>query len=212
MLFLNILKQTPAKIHSNDLFHRGNELINQMIEAYKNDSNDIKKSANTLIAPLFELYMDHSEFVFNSLSKAFALDYYPKGTSLKSEIANKYLRVLNLHSNIWQESQAGIYELVESGKIVLTNNFGNTKYHNFQSSIKKNRPELMSVLNMVDAYLLSDIYALLPILSEENLIDPKMFDWKVVIELYQTSLCDFSDYANAAQILSDTRFKEAIAI
>jgi hypothetical protein len=65
---------------------------------------------------------------------------------------------------------------------------------------------------MVDAYLLSDIYALLPILNEENLIHPNMFDWKVVIELYQTSLCDFSDYANTAHILSDTKFKEAITI
>jgi hypothetical protein len=212
MLFLNILKQSPAKIHSNDLFQRGNELINQMIEANKNDSNDIKESTNALIAPLFELYMDHSEVVFNSLSKAFALDYCPKCTSLKREIANKYLSLLNLHSNIWQESQAGIYELVERGKIVLTNNFGNTKYHNLQSSIKKNWPELMSVLNMVDAYLLSDIYALLPILNEENLIHPNIFDWKVFIELYRTSLCDFSDYAYAAHILSDTRFKEAIAI
>jgi hypothetical protein len=65
---------------------------------------------------------------------------------------------------------------------------------------------------MVNAYLLSEIYALLPILDEEDLIDLNMFDWNVTIEHYQASLRDFSDYAYAAHILSDTVFKEAITI
>jgi Txe/YoeB family toxin of Txe-Axe toxin-antitoxin module len=104
MLFLNIIKQSPTRFHSNDLYQRGSEQINHIIEAFKNNSWDIKESANTLIAPLFELYMDHSEVVFNSLSKALALDYYQNRSSLKHDVADRYSRMVNLHSNIWQES------------------------------------------------------------------------------------------------------------
>jgi hypothetical protein len=212
MLFLNILQHSPSKIHPENLYQNGTELISQLIKVFKNDSVDVEESVKEFIAPLFELYMNHNQEVFNSLSKALALDYYQKSTRLKRDLSQKYSRTLNLQSNIWQESQGAIYELVESGKMVLTNNFGNTKYSNLQSSIKNDMPELKSVLNMVNAYLLSEIYALLPLLDEEDFIDLSLNNWDVIIELHQASLRDFSDYASAAHILSDTIFKEAIAI
>ena len=71
---------------------------------------------------------------------------------------------------------------------------------------------LAPVLEMVNAYLLSEIYAFLPILEEEGSIRINTENWETLKTKYREALHVFIDSAMGNHILSRLKFEDTLAI
>tara|TARA_R110002050_G_scaffold52190_3_gene119388 strand:+ start:2015 stop:2653 length:639 start_codon:yes stop_codon:yes gene_type:complete len=212
MIFLNIVQKSPAKIHSNELLRDAQKLIAQTVSDLNREDINIEDFAQSMIDPLFNLYMNHNEEIFNALSKALVLDYCQNFSPLKRDADQSYRSVLKRHCKVWQDSQAAVYELVASGKASLLHYNQQADYQTFHTNATEKMTSLEPVLAMVNAYLLSDIYAFLPILDEEGFIKIKPRDWQQLGTEYNQALERFVHFAKEAHFLNITNYEEAQAI
>ncbi len=212
MIFLNILRENPSKIHSQEVLQETNLLIEKMIEDFSSNKKALADFCQSRIAPLFDLYIKYNHEVFNALSKALASDYSRNFEDLKRDTNQSYRSRLILHCLIWQDSQAGVQELVSSGKEGLLSYNGEATYQAFSKNAREKNEFLQPVLAMVNAYLLADIYAFLPILEREGLIEISEKDWQNLIDDYADALDTYRHYALEAQILERSKYPQAIAI
>jgi len=212
MLFLNILHNNPTKIHSGALVADTQKLIRQIVEDLKQEDQDFEAYSQSLIAPLFDLYMRYNQQTFNALSKALALDYCQNFKGIARDFNKNYRHTLKLHCQVWQDGQAAVYELVEGGKAGLEQFNGSATYHSFYTNVTGEMTSLAPVLEMVNAYLLSEIYAFLPILEEEGSIRINTENWETLKTKYREALHVFIDSAMGNHILSRLKFEDTLAI
>lgn len=212
MIFLNISYNKPSKIHSEDLLTDANQLIEKLVQDFKAHKGNLVDFSSAFIAPLFDLYIKYNQEVFSAVSKALALDYSQNFEDLERDSHQSYRSRLILHCLIWQDSQAGVQELVSNGKAGLENYNGEANYRAFKNNAYVKNEALQPVLAMVESYLLADIYAFLPILDQERLIELSADDWHTLMEEYSEALDVFRNYALEAQILNKSKYPQAIAI
>jgi len=211
MIFLNLLRDNSAKVHSEDILQETNQLIEKMVKSFPSSQGSLQDFFAGFTAPLFDLYIKYNQDAFSAVSKALALDYSRNFEDLERDTSQSYRSRLILHCLIWQDSQAGVQELVSSGKAALKSQNGEATYHAFQRNADKNE-QLKPVLDMVNAYLTAEICALLPILEKEDLIEISEQQWATLMDQYADSLETFKYYALEAQILDRSKYPQAIAI
>jgi|GEM_PF-5287272 len=212
MIFLNILHNSPSKIHSKDLVADANQLIEKIVQDFKSHKGDLTDFSSSFIEPLFNLYIRYDNEVFSAVSKALALDYSQNFKDLERDSKQSFRSRLILHCLIWQDSQAGVQELVSSGKAGLENYNGEASYRAFKKNAYERNKALQPVLAMVESYILADLYAFLPILGQEGMIKISEEKWQTLIEEYSETLDVFRNYALEAQILNKAKYPQAIAI
>jgi hypothetical protein len=212
MIFLNIVHTTPSKLHSASLLKDAQQLIKQIISKLNSEGTLVEDYGKSMIAPLFDLYMNHNHEIFNAISKALVLDYCQKFSALKRDTNQSFRSILKMHCNVWQESQQGVQELVTGGKSALLQFNKQASYQALYTNAKDKMPSLQPVLEMVNAYLLADIYAFLPVLDEEGSISINSRNWEALTANYHQALEQFIVFAKEAHLLSSAKLEEALAI
>lgn len=212
MIFLNIVHTTPTKLHSASLVRDAQQLIEQIISKLNTEGIIIEDYGKSLIAPLFDLYMNHNQEIFNAISKALVLDYCQSFSLLKRDTNQSYRSILKMHCKIWQESQPGVQELVSGGKSALLQFHDQANYQTFYRNATEKMPSLQPVLEMVNAYLLADIYAFLPILDEEGSISISFRNWEALTVNYHQALEQFIVFASEAHLISSAKLEEVLAV
>lgn len=210
MLFLNILHKNPQRLHSAELVKAGQKFISKMIEEQKLNAVNLELVSQNLKADLFDLYMEYNEEVFNPMSKALSQDYCRNLAKLEKDQNEVFLSTLHLHCKTWQACQGGVSELVQSGKHGMEAYNGRASYANFAANVSSKLTDLQPILNMVDAYLLADLYAFWPILADEAKIE--ITDWSKFTESYKRALKQFTQLAKETHLLAETNVAELVAI
>tara|TARA_R110002050_G_scaffold110740_6_gene223240 strand:+ start:920 stop:1558 length:639 start_codon:yes stop_codon:yes gene_type:complete len=212
MIFLNIVHTSPSKLHSASLIKDAQQLIQQIISKLNTEGIAVEDCGKSMIAPLFDLYMNHNQEVFNALSKALVLDYCRNFNLLKRDTNQSFRSTLKMHCKVWQESQPGVQELVSVGKNSLLQFNKQANYRAFYTNATEKMPSLQPVLEMVNAYLLADIYAFLPILDEEGSISISSRNWEALEANYHQALEQFNVLAQEAHLITGEKLEEALAI
>ena len=156
--------------------------------------------------------MNHNHEIFNAISKALVIDYCRSFSPLKRGTNQSYLSILKMHCSVWQESQPGVQELVSGGKSALLQFNKQASYQAFYTNATEKMPSLQPVLEMVNAYLLADIYAFLPILDEEGSITINSRNWEALTANYHQAIEQFIVLAKEAHLVSSAKLEEALAI